>query len=124
MSNDGKRRPQEKRLSGYPGQLLKAVLVNVLPADKLGGEKRHCELMMAGYRVTPAGTIGRRPTDDIGHRAITLDEIKIGCGQIGELMAEVSNDGYCFQKDLRHNNCRTVVDIDAAARHLLHYRTK
>src|SRR5262247_2958361 len=59
---------------------------------------------------------------DVRHRAVMLDEVEVGGGEILKRMAEVANDGHGFQKDFRQRHRRTDVQVNAAAVQLFDHR--
>src|SRR5262245_22944038 len=90
--------------------------------DDTSREQRNHQLVMTRQMEATPGAAGDRPPNDVRHRAVMLNEVEVGRGEILERVAEVADDGQGFQKDFRQGHRRTDVQIYAAAVQLFDHR--
>ena len=69
--------------------------------------------------VASPAPCGRTP-DDVGERAIGLDEVEVGSCEIFKWMTQVAYKGDGLQKYLRQHDRRPYVQVDAATVHAAH----
>src|SRR3954469_432685 len=71
----------------------------LLFADQLGGEQGNGQLVMAGDRIATTCSTGGRTANHIGERAVGLNEIEVGGGDVVEWMSEIANQRHTLQKN-------------------------
>ena len=69
--------------------------------------------MMAGYGI-PLTVAGSRPFNNILQRPVMLLHIKIGSGEIIDMMAEILGNGKGLQKNLRQDDGTADIEVDTA----------
>ena len=91
-----------------------------------GGQQGKQQFVVTRHRIASGKfallriRCGGRTFHDIHHRAVMLDEIKIGGGDGAQRNAKIAHDGNGFEKNFGKKHGGAPVEINAAGIHLLH----
>ena len=78
-----------------------------------GREQRNHDLMMAGDCVSATAALSVRAVDDIGFGSVVLEKVEVDGSKVLQFVAEIPHDTDRLQKDLRQDDGRAHIHIDA-----------